>query len=84
VLSGFSPSERLEMRGGTVEDWSRESWAAALEFGYGLLMADPCGPLPTERPVLDAAAIERLVPIVRRQVARGGLRLARLLDEALS
>ena len=26
----------------------------------------------------------RLIPIVRRQVARGGLRLARLLDEAFA
>jgi nuclease S1 len=83
ILSEWTPADRVEMRGGTVEDWSRESWSAAREFGYGLLMADPCGPLPTTRPRLDAAAIERLIPIVRRQVARGGLRLARLLDEAL-
>jgi len=27
--------------------------------------------------------VEALIPVVRRQVARGGLRLARLLDEAL-
>ena len=26
----------------------------------------------------------RLVPVIRRQVARGGLRLARLLDEAFA
>jgi hypothetical protein len=71
------------MRLGTVEDWSRESWATAREFGYGALMTDPCGPIPTTRPVMDAATIERLIPIVRRQVARGGERLARLLDEAL-
>jgi S1/P1 Nuclease len=83
ILSGLTSADRIELRGGTVEDWSRESWATAREFGYGMLMADPCGPLPGERPTLDAAAIERLIPIVRRQVARGGLRLARLLDQAL-
>ncbi len=84
ILSQFSAAERAEMRLGTVEDWSRESWAAAREYGYGSLMADPCGPIPTDRPSIDEATIQRLIPIVRRQVARGGERLARLLDEALS
>ena len=37
---------------------------------------------PAERPVITEAITRRLIPIVRRQVARGGLRLARLLDEA--
>jgi hypothetical protein len=83
ILSQFGPAERAAMAGGTIEDWSRESWSVSREFGYGALMADPCGPLPTERPKMDEATIERLIPIVRRQVARGGIRLARLLDEAL-
>jgi hypothetical protein len=83
ILSGLMPAERGEMRLGSLADWSRESWAAAREFGYGALMADPCGPLPASRPTMDEAMVERLIPILRRQVARGGLRLARLLDEAL-
>jgi S1/P1 Nuclease len=83
IVGELTPAERLEMRGGTVDDWSRESWATAREFGYGLLMDDLCGPLPESRPTLDEARIRSLIPIIRRQVARGGLRLARLLDEAL-
>jgi hypothetical protein len=83
ILSEIGPSERAQMRQGNAQDWSRESWAVAREFGYGALMADPCGPLPTARPRMDEATIQRLIPILRRQVARGGLRLARLLDEAL-
>ena len=83
VLSDFSPEQRTEMRGGTVEDWSREGWETARIFAYGSVMADPCGPVPTERPVIDEAITRKLVPIARRQIARGGLRLARLLDEAL-
>jgi hypothetical protein len=67
-----------------VTDWARESWQTAREFAYGSLMADPCGPMPTERPVVDEATTQRLIPILRRQVARGGIRLARLLDEALA
>jgi hypothetical protein len=33
--------------------------------------------------VIDEATTQRLIPVVRKQIARGGLRLARLLDEAL-
>jgi hypothetical protein len=84
LLSGFSAEERAAMAGGTVQDWSRESWEASREFGYGALMADPCGPLPATRPVMDEATTQRLIPILRREVARGGLRLARLIDQALA
>ena len=84
ILSQFSTAERAEMRLGTIQDWSRESWATAREFGYGAVLSDPCGPIPTTRPVLDEATTQKLIPIVRRQVARGGERLARLLDEALA
>jgi hypothetical protein len=84
ILSQFSSAERAEMRLGTVQDWSRESWATAREFGYGALLADPCGPIPPTPPVLDEATTQKLIPIVRRQIARGGERLARLLDEALA
>ena len=84
VLGDFPAAERAAMRTGTVEEWSREGWDVAREFAYGTVMADPCGPVPAERPVIDEATTRKLVPVARRQIARGGLRLARLLDEALS
>jgi hypothetical protein len=34
--------------------------------------------------VIDEATTQRLIPVIRTQIARGGLRLGRLLDEALS
>jgi len=83
ILSTLSSSERAEMSGGKTEDWLRESWAAAREFAYGSLMDDPCGETPATEPVIDEATTRRLIPIVRTQIARGGLRLARMLDEAL-
>jgi hypothetical protein len=83
VLGDFSAEERGAMRAGTVEDWSREGWGVAKEFAYGTVMADPCGPVPAERPVIDEATTRKLIPVARRQIARGGVRLARLLDEAL-
>ena len=35
------------------------------------------------RATLDNAKIEALIPATRQQIVRGGVRLARLLDEAL-
>jgi len=69
---------------GTVTDWARESWEVSRELGYGSALPDPCGAAPASRPTIDEETIQRLIPAVRRQIARGGLRLARLLNEALS
>jgi hypothetical protein len=79
----YSPEERSAVQGGTVEDWSRESWAVAKDFVYAPAYGDPCGPAPA-RAKLDDATIARLVEPAREQVVKGGLRLARLLDEALA
>jgi hypothetical protein len=76
-------AERDTLAGGTVEEWSREGWANARDLAYASLLGDPCGPKPTERPVLTEAKIQALLAPVRRQVTAGGLRLARLLDDAL-
>lgn len=84
LLSELGEADRAAMRLGSVEDWARESWEAGRDFAYGAIMTDPCGSPPTERPVVTEAMTRRLVPIVRRQIVRGGLRLARLLDEALA
>jgi hypothetical protein len=82
ILSELTTAERDEMRAGSVTDWARESWQASRDFAYGLVMADPCGPVPAERPVIGEETTRRVIPIVRRQVARGGLRLARMIEEA--
>ena len=84
ILSQLSDSEKAEMRQGDITAWARESWQAAHDFAYGSIMTDPCGPAPTTRPVVTEEITERLIPVVRRQVAKGGLRLARLLDEAFA
>jgi hypothetical protein len=84
ILAELAPGEREQMEAGDVAAWSRESWETARDYAYGSLLADPCGPAPKARPVVDEATTRRLIPVVRRQIARGGLRLARLLDEALA
>lgn len=84
ILAELDPTDKAAMRLGNVADWSREGWEVSREFAYGMVLADPCAPPPGERPVISEEMTRRLIPIVRRQAARGGLRLARLLDEALN
>ena len=84
LVRRFPTAEREQVAAGTVAEWSRESWQVAHDSVYASIEpgGDPCAPSPAKA-VLDAATIERLVPVARLQVERGGLRLAKLLDEAL-
>ena len=84
ILTDLPLDQRTAMAGGTVTDWARESWEASRTYAYGTMMPDPCGPKPETRPVIDEATTRALIPVIRTQIARGGLRLGRLLDEALS
>jgi hypothetical protein len=45
---------------------------------------DPCGPKPANPVTIDEADVAASRAALRQQVERGGLRLAKLLDEALS
>jgi len=84
LLAELPAAEREAAKQGDVAAWAQESWQVARDFAYGTMLPDPCAPVPAERPVLREEQIRSLIPIVRRQVVRGGLRLARLLDEVLS
>ncbi|HMI18684.1 MAG TPA: S1/P1 nuclease [Sphingomonas sp.] len=83
ILSEVLPEQRAELAKGTIQDWGRESWEIAKTQVYGSVIADPCAKPAPEKVAMDEATIERLIPVVRLQVAKGGIRLARLLDEAL-
>lgn len=84
LLDGLSAEEKARLAAGTVEDWSRDSWQNSRDFAYASILGDPCRARgKDERPVLDEAKLQSLLPAVRRQVTAGGLRLARLLDDAL-
>jgi len=83
LVRRYPVAERRSIAAGDVTDWSRESWQVAKDATYATAIGgDPCGPTPT-RVRLDNATIEKLVPTVRLEVKRGGLRLAKLLDQAL-
>jgi hypothetical protein len=83
LLAAVPPAERARIAAGSVEDWSREFWAKSRDLAYKTIIADPCGPAPATRPVLTEAQVQALIPVVRQNVTSGGLRLARLLDDAL-
>ena len=82
LVRRYPAAERRRLGAGTVTDWSRESWADARVAYEAAMGGDPCAPTPA-RVRYDEATIARLVPMARGEVTKGGLRLARLLDEAL-
>lgn len=80
IVRAYAPEEKAELATGSVEDWSRQSWEIARDMVYATATGGSCKPA-TERAKIDEATIEKLVPVARLQVQRGGIRLARLLDE---
>lgn len=80
---GLSRAAKRRMEAGTVTDWSRESWEVARDKVYApALGGNACAPVP-ERAAVSNEQIVASIPDLRLQILRGGLRLSRLLDEAL-
>ncbi len=84
LLAETAEPEKARMRLGDVNDWAMEAWAASRDHAYAGVLGDPCGPVPAERPVIREESTRALIPVVRDLVTKGGLRLARMLDEALA
>lgn len=82
LVRRYSAAERTRLATGTPTDWSREGWKVAREAYDAATDGQGCAPYPA-RGRLDQATIERLVPVARAEVVKGGLRLARMLDRAL-
>jgi hypothetical protein len=84
LIRVYSAEERAAMGGGTTDDWSRENWEISRDMAYATARGgDPCTAPKDARGKLSEAQIAALVPVVRLQVQRGGLRLAKMLDDAL-
>jgi hypothetical protein len=85
LLAGTTPESRAAMAAGTPTDWARESWQLAQDKVYPAATRAPaCPPTAPADAALDEADIQALTPVVRDQVLKGGLRLARMLDEAFA
>lgn len=83
ILAHYSPAEIAAMQQGKVEDWARETWQLSHDDVYGLLFDNPCAGTHKGPVTVDEAMTQKLIPAVRLQIVRGGVRLARLLNEAL-
>lgn len=86
MIRRYSSDERAPYITGSVDDWARESWMLARDLAYPTAQHGPaCGPAlkPDERARHSDDDIEALIPTVRQQVLRAGLRLADALERAL-
>lgn len=84
MTAGLNRGERAQIAAGSTQDWSLEAWAFARDTAYAVALdGDPCGPGPP-RAQISNDKIVALIPAVRQQMVKAGLRLARLLDEALN
>lgn len=85
IVRLFPADEKAAMAAGTTRDWSMENWAVSRDIAYRRAVdGDPCGPKPQGPVTIDEADVTASRAALRLQVERGGLRLARLLEEALS
>jgi hypothetical protein len=94
-IAAMSDGERTEAAAGEVEDWAWESHRLALLHVYKRLdipkmaAAFPasCDAAPEEireqRIVIDENYLDEMRPIVREQLKKAGLRLAKMLNEIL-
>ena len=85
ILSQYSPGQIAAMQQGNVEDWTRETWQLSRDDVYNLMFPSPCaGKGKQTGPVaMDEAMTEKLIPVVRLQIVRAGVRLAKLLNQTL-
>jgi S1/P1 Nuclease len=85
IVRRFSDADRQAMNTGTVREWSEENWTVSRDIAYARAVdGNPCGPKPDKPVTIDEADVAASRAALRLQVERGGLRLARLLEEALN
>jgi hypothetical protein len=85
LLAETTVESRAAMATGRPRDWGEESWQIARDTVYpSATHAPACPPTAPADAGLDEAAIQILIPVVRAQVLKGGIRLAKLLDEAFA
>jgi hypothetical protein len=84
IVRAFTPAEKAAIKQGNAQLWSQENWVISKEIVYPRAVdGDPCGAKPTAPVVIDEADVAASRAALRQQVERGGIRLARLLDQAL-
>ena len=94
-IAGLNESERKELSSGSVGDWTWESHELAHKLVYQKLhipiepvvFPNGCAEAPSEitsfKSQIDSLYVDDMKPVVRDQLAKAGLRLARVLNESL-
>lgn len=84
IVRGYDDAAKARFGSGNASDWGRESWELARRLVYpAALGGDPCRRNAPRFAQFDAAALARAAPVARTRLVQAGLRLARVLDEAL-
>lgn len=85
LVRRYSAEEKARLATGSVAGWAKESWEVSREFLYPAAFGNlPCDGSEPEHVVWTGEAIEKAIPIVEERIERAGLRLAKMLDEALA
>lgn len=85
IVRRYSAAEKAALATGGPADWGRESWQIARDFVYRNAFGKPTckGEMP-QKGALSQKAIAEALPVVRKRIEQAGLRLAKLLDEAMA
>ncbi|MCU1294572.1 MAG: nuclease [Bryobacterales bacterium] len=94
-IAAMSEADRQAIAAGDQDDWVWQGHQLAIEDIYGklhiptqpVMFPKGCPEAPmaitTFQPVIEGAYVDAMKPVVREQLTRAGLRLARLLNESL-
>jgi hypothetical protein len=84
LLRVYTPAERARIATGDVADWARESYDLGRKFAYTRAFHhDPCAGSTPQTIFVSDADIRASLPLVRQRLIQAGLRLAKVLDQAL-
>ncbi len=76
--------QRRPLGAGDLDDWLAETHQVAVAYVYAKLAQPPACGQPAPDQTISKAYLDGADPIVREQLARAAVRLARVLNEALS
>lgn len=82
----YSEGDKAKIAGGEVADWAQESWSMAHDLVYPQAFAHETS-APGAKPVtvtLTDAELDHDADVAAKRILQAGLRLARVLDEALA
>jgi hypothetical protein len=85
LIDAITPALREQWTVTKPRDWANETFAITTASGthYCIQNAGSCD-LPPGSVTIDAAYVAASTPVIREQLQKAGVRLAHLLDEALS